>query len=239
MARTFRVALRKVVRDVVGYVQRSRGALVPEGAALAEGKLRAGVRGRVVGQRREEHQQEDRQHLHQSGPLLSLVVLMLVSAMPSEEHAEQVLRVDEVAVVVVVPARAGLLLAVRVVDLLLVRVCQALHRLCQLLERLLGTWSFVLVGVQLQGELLVRLLDHVFARVPGHLQDLVVVLHPQNPTNQLGLVDGVVLGLGCHVGARRRCSCSGGPGARSLIASAGTCRGARRRARAAGGGGSG
>mmetsp|Transcript_39889 Transcript_39889/g.111975 ORF Transcript_39889/g.111975 Transcript_39889/m.111975 type:complete len:211 (-) Transcript_39889:2-634(-) len=124
------------------------------------------------------------------------------------------------------------------VHLPLFGIREALHHLGQLLEGLLGARSAVLVGVELQGELLVGPLDGVLAGAPVDLQDLVVVLRPQDSLNEARLVGRVgtvlprangasctgspralphPLGCGCAVGvASAAAGCAGAGGATRL-----------------------
>merc|ERR1719382_131203 len=114
------------------------------------------------------------------GAVLLLVERMEPPAAAAEEGREEVLRGHEVLLVLLpVLLRHAVLVAVPVVDLPLLLVRQALHGLGDLLEGLLGARRLVLVGVELQSQLLVRPLHFILSRTAGYIEDVVVVLRSE------------------------------------------------------------
>mmetsp|Transcript_131692 Transcript_131692/g.380901 ORF Transcript_131692/g.380901 Transcript_131692/m.380901 type:complete len:257 (-) Transcript_131692:495-1265(-) len=175
-AGSVRVVLRESISDIVGHIEGRRAPLVSVLGIGAERELHSGAVGREVRRCREEDQEQNRQYLHRPCPLglrilgMVLVVMRLVEHALAEERGKDVLGgVELLVVVVAMLLRDPVLVTIPVVDLLLLRIRQALHSLGQFLERLLSPWRLVLVGMQLERELLVGLLDHILIRVLGHL----------------------------------------------------------------------
>mmetsp|Transcript_34326 Transcript_34326/g.77571 ORF Transcript_34326/g.77571 Transcript_34326/m.77571 type:complete len:209 (+) Transcript_34326:301-927(+) len=170
--------------------------------SLLEGETTPAIPRAKVRKECQDDEQEQWQHLEKLCALLLRTALIVASAaLPpcvegveggpatAEEGGKQVFRRHEVLLVsLLMLPRDPILITIPIVDLLLFIVGEALGGLRELLERLLRPRRLVLVRVQLQRQLLVRLLDRVLVCVPGYLQDVVVVIGSQNTLDQLHLL---------------------------------------------------